>query len=273
MDFRSHLARPLDVKSPWNVVVGVLTLITAGIAAVLWLNGQPGDVALAPVYTFLIWALTREIDPDHHWTALAAAIVTAVWALTGGAVASGFALAGLLVATRIVTSTTGRRPLPLDLAGVTVFGIAIGFTVEGWTAGFGIALAVYLDDRFSEESRLMGVGAAAATAVGTTVVATLANAFPERLPDIDQGMAITAGVAALLLLMREPAQPLSQVDARHAAFIDKARLHSSRSMLGVLVFLMAILTGVDAVGLIVVIAAIALAVVSNEVELIRRRNL
>lgn len=273
MDFRSHLARHVDVRAPSNIVIGALTLVTAGIGFVLWLNGEPGKIVLAPVYAFLIWALTREIDPDHDWTALAAAALTAVWALTGGSVASGFALAGLAVATRIVTSTTGRRPLPLDLAVVTVYGIAIGFTVEGWTAGFGIALAIYLDDRFSDQSRLMAVGSAAATAVGTTVVATLANAFPERLPNIDQGMAIAAGLAALLLLIREPAQPLSQVDARHAAFIDKARLHSSRSMLGVLVFLMAILTGAEAEGLVIVIAAIALALVSNEVELIRRRNL
>ncbi len=247
--------------------------MVAGVAVVLWLNGEPGTIVLAPVYAGLIWALVRETDPDHNWAALAGAALTAAWALAGGDVSSGFALAGLVLAARIVTSTTGRRPLPTDLLVVAVFGIGIGFTVEGWIAGFGIALAVYLDDRFSDRSRLMAVGASAATAIGTTVVATLSNAFPETLPNIDQAVAIAAGVAALVLLVREPAAPISQVDARHAAFIEKGRLHASRSLVGILTFLMAILSGVAAEGLIVVIAALVLAIASNEIELLRRRNL
>jgi hypothetical protein len=255
------------------VILGVLTLVTAVVAIVLWLNGETGTIVLSPVYAFGIWALVREIDPDHHWTALVGAGLAALWALTGGNVFSVFALAGLALASRIATSTTGRQPLPTDLLGVAVFGIGIGFTVEGWVAGFGIALAIYLDDRFAERSRLVGVGASAATAIGTTVVATLTSAFPERLPDIDQGIAIAAGVTALVLLVREPESPISQVDARHAAFIERGRLHASRSLVGVLTFLMAVLAGVEADGLIVVIAALILVIGSNEVELLRRRNL
>lgn len=273
MDFRSHLVRRIDIRSPSNVAIAILTVITGGIAVVRWLGAEPGEIVLAPVYVFLIWALIREIDPDHHWAALVGATLTAGWALSGANVTSALAIAGLMVAARIVTSTTGRRPLPLDLVAVGVFGVAIGFTVEGWAAGFGIALAIYLDDRFAVESRLMAVGAAAATAVGTTVMATLTSAFPERLPDIDQVMAIAAGLAALLLLIREPAHPISQVDARHAAFIDRSRLHSCRSMVGILLFLMTVLTGVDAGGMIVVVAALVLAIVSNEIELLRRPDL
>lgn len=273
MDFRSHLTRPMDVRSPSNVVVGVLILVTAGIAVAARLNDEPGEILLAPVHTFLIWALVREIDPDHNWAAIAAATLTAVWALTGGAVASALAIAGLMLAARIVTSTTGRRPLPLDLVAVSGFGIAIGFTVEGWVAGFGIALAIYRDDRFGEDGRLMAVGASAATAIGTTVVATLTSAFPERLPDIDQAMVLAAGIIALALIAREPAAPITQVDARHAAFIPKPRLYVSRSLVGVLVFLMTLLTGADAAGTTVVIAAMVLVFVSNEVELLRRNDL
>lgn len=263
----------MDIRSPSNVVVGILTLITAGIAVLLWLNDTPGEIVLAPIHTFLVWALVREVDPDHEWTALVAATLTAVWALTGGTVASALAIAGLVLAARIVTSTTGRRPLPLDLVVVSVFGIAIGFTVEGWVAGFGIALAIYRDDRFHEKSRLMGVGASAATAIGTTVVATLTNAFPERLPDIDQGMAIVAGLVTLAVIAREPAAPISQVDARHAAFLEKPRLYVSRSLVGILMFVMTLLTGVDAEGMIIVVAAVALTIISNEMELLRRRDL
>lgn len=263
----------MDFRSPSNVVFMLLFLVAAGTAVVMWMNGEPGGVILAPIYTFLIWVLIREIDPDHNWTALVGAGLTAVWALTGGTVLSGFALAGLAFAARIVTSTTGRRPLSLDLAVVTILGIGIGFTVEGWAAGFGIAVAIYLDDRFSDETRPVAVGFSAATAIGTTVVATLTSAFPERLPDFDQVMAIAAGSAALVLLVRDPAAPITQVDARHAAFIDQARLHTSRTLVGILTFLMAVLTGAAAEGSVVVIAALVLVVFSNEIELLRRRDL
>lgn len=255
-----------------NLAIAGTCLVSGAIAGFLWLGGEPGSIALSPVYAFLVWALVREIDPDHNWTALAAAAFTAAWALLGQPVVSGFAIGGLMVAARIATSTTGRRPLLVDLVGATVFGIVIGYGVAGWVAGFGIAIAIYLDDRLSGDNHLAAVAAAAITAIGTTVVATASDSFPDRLPDIVEWVTIAAGVAVLLLIAREPAPPISQVDARHAAFIEQTRLHTSRSLVGCLVFLMSILTGQESVGLIVIIVAMGLVVISNEVELLARRR-
>lgn len=241
-------------------------------AVVFWLSGTAVTVLLAPVLAFLLWALLREIDPDHQWTAIVGAVVAGVWVLRGLPVSSVWATGGLIVATRITTSTTGRRLLSIDLGVATVFGIAISFTVEGWAAGFGIALALYLDDRFRGDNRMPAIAASAITAVGSTLVATLTGAFPDTVPDVIQYLAIFTGLASLAFLVREPALPTSRVDARHGAFIDRARLHASRSIVGVLVFLMTILTGGDAEGLATVIAALWLAVLSNEVALIRRKE-
>lgn len=263
----------MDLRRWSNVALAVIVVADAAIAGFAWLNGEPGRILLTPVYAFLVWGLLREIDPDHDWTALAAAVFTGVWGLTGGVMTSGLAIAGLMMAARIVTSSTGRRPLTLDLVGASVLGVVIGFSVEGWAAGFAIAIALYLDDRFRSENRLPAIAAAAITALGTTLLATATGAFPERLPDIMEIVAAMAGVVALLLLGRDPAEPISQVDARHAAFMDKARLHVSRSLIGIFTFLIAILSGQEAEGLIVVIAALALTVISNEIELIRRRRL
>jgi hypothetical protein len=273
MDFRSHLARPFDSRLRSNQALIALLVATGGAGLVLWLSGRPGTLLLAPIHVFLIWALLREIDPDHQWTAILGGVLTGVWVLTGGPIAPAWATAGLMLAGRITTSTTGRRLLFVDLAAVSFLGTVIGFTVEGWAAGFGIALALYLDDRFRGDDRFPAIAAAALTAAGTTVVATATGAFPATLPDVTQYLAVAAGLAALLLLTRDPALPASTVDARHAAFIDQARLHFSRSIVAVLVFLTTILTGPDAEGMAVIIAALGLAVVSNEVESIRRRNL
>jgi len=272
MDFRSHFGRRIDFRHRSNAVAAAIVISTGVAAVVLWMSGTPANVLLAPVYAFLIWALLREIDPDHQLSAVAGAVFAGAWVLGGMSLPTVWATGGLIVAARITTSTTGRRLLPIDLAAVTVFGIAIGFTVEGWVAGFGIALALYLDDRFRGENRLPAVAASAFTAIGTTVVATAAGAFPDTIPEVIQYLAIIAGVAALALLIRDPALPTSRVDARHAAFIDQARLHASRSVTGVLVFMMTILTGAASKGLVLVIAVLWIAVLSNEIELIRRRK-
>lgn len=273
MDFRSHLGRPLDPRNRFNIAVAAICVVSGAIAVWLWLDGEPGTVVLSPVYAFLTWALLRELDPDHNWTALAGAVFTAAWALSGGPVVSGLAIAGMMVAARIVTSTTGRRPLVVDLVGVSVLGIVIGFGVSGWVAGFGIAIAIYLDDRLGGGSSRAALLAAASTAIGTTLVATASDAFAERSPDIEQWVVVAAGVVALILLTRDPAPPISQVDARHAAFIDETRLHVSRSLVGCLVFGTSILTGSESPGVIVLVVALGLAVMSNEVELLRRRRL
>jgi hypothetical protein len=246
-------------------------MLAAGVALLRWLGGEPGSVFLAPVLAFLTWALMREIDPDHPWSAILAGGLAAGSVLVGGDVLSGWAAAGLMVATRIVTSTTGRRPLGTDLAVVAAFGIGIAFTVEGWLAGFSIGLALYIDDRFRRENRMAAIAAAVITAVGATIVATLNSAFPERFPEVIQFLAVTAGIVGLILLIREPAIPISQVDASHAAFIGQDRLHVSRALAGVVVFLMTLLAGVDGFEVGALLVALALAVVSNEVELLRRR--
>jgi hypothetical protein len=254
-----------------NVLLAIIVVLSGGAALVLWLTGSPGSVGLAPVFAFLLWALLREIDPDHQWPAIGGAVMGSIWVLSGLPVPSVLATGGLVVMARITTSTTGRHLLATDLAAVAAFAVVIGFTVEGWAAGFGIAFAVYLDDRFRGENRIPAIAAAAVAAVGTTVVASGTGAFPETIPEVTQYVAVAAGLASLALLLREPAEPTSRVDARHAAFIDRARLHASRAALGVLVFLTTVLTGPDADGLLLVIAAMWLAVLSNEAESIRRR--
>jgi hypothetical protein len=269
MAFRTHIGRPFDPRLRSNQLLAVL-VIGSGLLALF--DGAGLRSLLPPAHGFLIWALLREIDPDHSWTALGGGAGAATWALLGGEVTSGLAILGLMAAARLVTGTTGRRLLPLDLAGLTVLGIAIGFTVEGWVAGFGLAIAIYLDDRITGRNRGMQVAASAVTAVGTTVMATAAGVLPETIPDVVPHLAVFAGVASLVLVLREPAEPTTTVDARHGAFLDRSRLYSSRSLIGVLVFAATCLAGSQGVALTPVIGALALAIASNEVESIRRRR-
>lgn len=274
MPIRTHIGRHFEPRNPSNLAMAILVLLATGAALVLWLNASPISVFLAPVYVFLVWALLREIDPDNAWTSLVASAGAGAWVLAELPTVSALAIAGLMLAARLVGETTGRRPLPVDLAVVSVGGIAIGFTPEGWVAGFGIAIAIYLDDRLSSaSSRGMQIAAAAATATGTTIVGAAAGSFPSALPQILPAVVIPVGLLALLLVVREPPVPTSQVDARHGAFMRLDRIHASRSLVGVLVFAMALLLGPEAEAVVPVGVALLLALVSGEFERIRRPDL
>lgn len=270
MPIRSHIGRPLDPGLRSNQILIAIVLLTGAISVALWLNGEPaGIIFFAPAQAFVIWALAREIDTDHDWTALVAAAAAGAWVLAGRPYLSVLAVGVLMLAARLVTESTGRRPLVIDLVAVAL-GAFVGFTVAGWVAGFGLAIALYLDDRFAPEGRRLQIGVSALTAIGTTIVATVTGAFPETLPELNPYIAVSAGILALLLVARDPADPITQVDARHKAFISKQRLHVSRSLTGVLVFGMSLLVGDEAEGLVPLLVALLLVVVSNEVE--RRRR-
>lgn len=272
MPFRTHIGRDIDVRTPSNLTILILMLLSAGGALVLWLNGEPASLFLAPVLVFVVWALMREIDPDHDSTAIVAAMVAGGWVLAGLPVLSALAVAAIMLAARLVTESTGRRPLPTDLI-IPAAGIAISFTLEGWVAGFGLAVAIYLDDRLAPDSRGIQVAAASVTAIGSTLVASAADVFPRAVPDVVPYVVIPIGLIALLLVVRDPAAPISQVDARHGAFMRKDRLHASRSLVGILVFATSLLVGQTAEEIVPLGIALLLAVVSNEVEGLRRPDL
>lgn len=273
MPIRSHLGRPLDIRRRSNLLLIAIVLLTGAVAVALWLTGDRAAlIFFAPAQAFVIWALVREIDPDHDWTALVTAAVAGTWVLAGGQYLSILAIAALILAARLVTESTGRRPLVTDLIAMAL-GALVGFTVEGWVAAFGLAIALYLDDRFAPESRRLQIGVSAVTAVGATVMATVTGAFPETLPEISPWVVVAAGLITLILVIREPLEPITQVDARHKSFVNKERLHSSRTLIGVLAFGMSLLTGESAVGLVPVLAGLLLVIVSNEAERVRRPNM
>lgn len=273
MRLRTHIGRDFDFRSTSNLALFAIVGATGAVAVVMWLTGEPAEpIFFAPAWAFVTWANLREIDPDHNWTALLGAVGAGAWILIDGSQVSVLAIGVLILVGRLVTESTGRRPLVTDLVALGVAAL-VGFTPEGWIAAFGLAIAIYLDDRFAEESRPIQLVASAAVAAIATVIAALTNAFPRAIPVIEPIPATVAAVLALVLVIRAPAGPTTQVDARHKGFLSQERLHASRSLMGVLVFAMTLLVGTRVSGLVPMGFALLLAAVSNEVELARRRAL
>lgn len=268
--FRTHIGRPIDLSNTFNRLIVALTAAMAVAGLALWLTGDAPDAWLAPVHTFLIWALVRELDPDRQWTALLAGAVGGAWVLMGLEIVGALALAGLLMAGRLVLNPVGLRPLGTDLGAMAVLATVISFTAVGWLAGFGVALAIYIDAHMAAEERSGPVLAAIAAAVGSSAVATAAGALPERLPSIRPLIVVLVGVLALIIVARDPLPLKSTVDHSDRKLMSVSRLHAARVLIAILVFVAALLAGQDVGGLAPVIFTIALVLAVEEVERIRR---
>jgi hypothetical protein len=272
MTFRSHVVRGFDVSSLSNRLMFGLIAVSSVAGVIVWANGGESTVLWAPVHTFLIWTLVRELDPDHDSTALVAGFVAGLWILVGFDVAGALAAIGLLLAARVVVNTTGRRPLVWDLAALGVFAAAISFTAGGWVAGFGLALAIYIDDRMAEKHTTAGALTAALAALGASALASLSQVFPQQMPAIRPLLVLIVGGLALMAVVREPEPPTSLVDSRLKTPISQDRLHAGRGLIGVLVFGAAFLAGPEAAALGPTVMALTLVLISNEIERIRRRR-
>jgi hypothetical protein len=272
MAFRSHVTRPINLSLWSNRLIVGLTALAALAAATVMVTSAITDVWVAPLHVFLTWALVREVDPDHEWTALLAALFAGIWVLAGQEVVSGMALLALMIAARLVLNSTGRRPLVTDLIGVAALASAAAYTSAGWVAGFGIALAIYIDDRIAGDHRTASIVAAAAAALGASAVVTLTSALPETIPEVRPLLNVLVGVIALAGIIREPVDPVSITDSRARRLLERRRLHASRTLLGVLLFLSALLMGPAAIGLIPALAGYALALLSGEWDRRRRHG-
>jgi hypothetical protein len=270
MAFRSHIGRPFDLTL-WSNRLLFLSVTLFGLAAVVaWGNDSPIEVLWAPAHVFVIWALVRELDPDHDWSALLAAALAGVWVLLGYPMVSALAVGGLLLAARLILNSTGRRPLITDLVVVGGYAAAIAFTRVGWVSGFGLAVAILIDARMTEEAGTAGTITAGLAALGATLVATAAGAFPGDAFGV-QPMAVTLiGLVALVTILRAPPEPTSLVDSRMKWSLSRDRLHGARSLTGILVFASALLSGGEVDRLVPVVIALVISLMSAEVERLRR---
>ncbi|MGB7861372.1 MAG: hypothetical protein WBM90_12815 [Acidimicrobiia bacterium] len=269
MKIRSRLLRSFDPSLRANQILFALLLVAAVAGAVQALQEDSIAPLLAPIYLFGLWTLVREIDPDHNWTALVAGTGAAMWVLLGFDATAWAAAFGMMLAARLVVNSTGRRPYLTDLIFVGVLAVVISNSVIGWVAGFGIAIAIYVDDRMSELHETHSVVMAALVALGASVVASAAQVFPRAVPEVHPFVVIAVGLLAMIAIVREPMAPLSLVDSRLKTRILRERVHATRSLVGVLLFAAALFAGQAAEAVLPMAIGLALALMSDLIERIR----
>lgn len=270
MAFRTHVGRPFDLRLWSNRIFFALVGVFGLASLVWWLNGAPTDVLWAPAQVFVFWSLAREVDPDRPLTAHLAGIGAGAWSLLERPTPSAFVVGGLILAARVLLNSTGRRPLITDLIVLAAFAAAVSYRRVGWAAGVGIAIAIYVDGRLAEGPNTSFTVTAGVAALGASIVASAAGAFAVAEVEVRPILVTVAGVLAILTILRPPPEPMSLVDSRMKWRLDLGRLHGARSLVGILVFVIAILYGAEADRTIPLLGLQVLILGSSEVERLRR---
>lgn len=271
MAFRSHVARPFDFRLWSNRILFILVGVFGVAAIITWANGAPAPVLWAPAHVFVAWAMMREIDPDSVVSAPLIAVATGTWVLLDNPAPNLLAAGGIVLAARVTLNSTGRRPLISDLVALGLIATVISSTRVGWVAGVGLAVAIYVDGRLAEGPNPASVATAGLAALGASIVATAAGAFAADPLGLRPVVVVAVGVVAIVTILRSPPEPVSLVDSRIKWRLDLGRLHASRSLVAVLVFVSTLLYGEEAPSAIPLAGMLLIALVSAEVERARRR--
>jgi hypothetical protein len=149
----SALGRPPDPRFLSNIIAITGALATGVLFWVLG-NALGYDIASSPVggagAVFLAWAIAREIDPDRNGSAYIAMVISFALALwLAPSLLLGF---GILVGTRLISSTVGLPLKTLDLVALVAIGALLGsgrLSIAGIAA---LVAGVLVSDRLSVRS-------------------------------------------------------------------------------------------------------------------------
>ena len=166
--------------------------------------------------------------------------------------------------------TTGRRPLGTDLAGLAVVATVVSFTPLGWVMGFGLAVAIYVDDRMADEPHRAACSHLQPPQWDPR--SWPASAVPSaRCPSVDPVVVGALGVLALIAVLREPLEPVSFVDSRTKKFIRRDRLQAGRVARHPRL-LRRVVSGANAPAVVPMTLVVATALASSEMERLQRAS-
>ncbi len=149
MEELSTIGRPVDPGYRSNLIIILFSAASfVGFGLLSYLNGKPLLASLlagarAFLSVFLVWALGREIDPDHHLTAIMAAVGQVIILTMIGA--QGLLLLfWALLAFRILNRTTGMKAGVADTITLTGLSLWLSYSLSGVIAG--ASAAIFLAD-------------------------------------------------------------------------------------------------------------------------------
>ncbi|MDH3498675.1 MAG: hypothetical protein OEM97_01000 [Acidimicrobiia bacterium] len=232
------LLRKFDIR--YNSNMAVIGLMLVGFVVGMGLGVADGDIGASlgdgfnlMVTLLLGWSMARELDPDRHGSATAAAVIAgAIWIVMGR---SGLlATVAAIAAARILVRSTGRTLTNLDYAFLIGLAFFAGNSVPGWVAGLGLSFSL------ARDVRLPGSAPAPQRFVAFAVAAAATIGALWRFPSFDPAwslfaiLVVAVGIAAGLIA--RPSDPRSPMDNRTGPISGERLLSARRTLLVVAIF-------------------------------------
>jgi hypothetical protein len=206
----TRLGRSFSLRHPSHRRLLGLVVLAALLAGVFPQGRAPlGAMAQTGLTVFLLWGLLRELAPDHPGLALWGAAGGGATAIVTGATTAA-ALAGLMLAARIVARSTGAAPLLTDIVAVGAFVTVFARSPLAWASGLAVAAAVALDTCLPRPAPRRHLWLAAIVAAAATTTAGLSGAMRWDAPN-GVTLALMAAALAAAIVLR-PAVPVTPDD-------------------------------------------------------------
>ena len=182
-----------------------------------------------------VWAMTRELDPDHPSSAaLAASLSIPAWVLFG--VPELMSIFAVVLTARVLLRPAGHAPHFIDYLVVFGVGVAAGRTSAGWLLGLVLAFAVARDRGLEGEPAHGARLTALAIAAGTTGMAVqssdTSSGLGSLIPIMDPALPSIALILVFVLgllaaITTPPYAPVSRADLSKAP-LNPRRMQSAR---------------------------------------------
>ncbi|NPE27267.1 hypothetical protein HNV12_04665 [Methanococcoides sp. SA1] len=152
------IGRKLDMGYPNNRrIIHLATLVT--ISAIMFDFITNKDISASFVYgikagisTFLLWAISRELDPDHETAAFIPVIFTLTHVIIFG-LHPIFPLIWFLLLLRLVNRSTGAKAGIIDSLAILSIGVFLTYQLS-WVFGMITAFGFFLDGKLSSPYRI-----------------------------------------------------------------------------------------------------------------------
>lgn len=226
------LSRPLDFRYPSNVFVAAISGLgfIVGLLLGLFEDKELLEVVWLGVVTsmtvFTAWALARELDPDHSFSAGIASVLALAGMIIWRETTNFFAFYLMLVVLRGVVRTVGI-PLTLVDMGLLVVGAGLIAVTNSWLLGVLAGAALVLDgylSRPNQAARFFG----GLVVVVTFAVAALTQELSWEWTGRGVVLSVLAGISAVYLFaVITAAAPVSVGDSTGQP-LDAARLKTGQ---------------------------------------------
>ncbi|MGD2162299.1 MAG: hypothetical protein PVI81_05180 [Anaerolineales bacterium] len=197
------IGRPFDPKFPTNIAIAVLSILVAAFFGVFSLIAGLDLISAliaafrASLTLFLGWAIAREFDPDHPYSAFPAAFAILATLVAGYSTNLLF-LAFLLLMLRYINHSTGLSATIVDLSFGFILTVWLSWSMD-WIVGI-LGAVAYTLDALRTEKRTNRFVFAGLSMIAALVAVLLGPSNPGFV-----GLQITVAlISAVLILIALP---------------------------------------------------------------------